>query len=377
MSNGIQLPPAPARKGKHPLLTIVLTIVVLAVILGGIYLWKYTRDQNQPGWQPHPVSVTAMTVKPQPLSRQLEAVGSLTAVEQVTLSSEVAGRIENIAFHSGQLVEPNQTLVQLFDGQEQAQLTSAQARLKFALHQLKRSQRLAPSGAESLDVLQERQSAYTQALGEVKRVEAQIRQKQILAPFAGQLGIRQVNLGQYLNPGDDAVTLTALDKLYVEFTLPQQEFSAITIGGDIHFTSDAYPQRNFTAKVHAIEPQIDRDTRNILVQGELENPDLALRPGMYVNAALQLPANPDAILVPETAVQISAQGYSMVVVRGDNASQQGKADIIAVKIGQRIDNKIEIIDGLNAGDVIVTVGQNRVQPGADVVVQQLVDNGDH
>ncbi|MCH1921611.1 efflux RND transporter periplasmic adaptor subunit [Shewanella sp. A3A] len=376
MSNGVQLPPAPVSDGKQLRTTLIITGVFLALVLGGIYYWKAYLASHQTHWQPQAVPVSAMQVTAAPLPLQLSAVGELSAVQQVTLSAEVAGRVDSLHFHSGEQVKPQQLLAELYNGPEQAALQAAEARLAYAKHQLNRSQQLAPSGAESLDVLQERQSAFAQAQADVNAAKAQLRQKQILAPFAGELGIRQIDLGEYVNPGDAAVTLTALDKLYVEFTLPQQNFAAINVGGDITLTSDVYPQQQFSAKVQAVEPQLDNDTRNVRVQGEFDNAEQLLRPGMYVNAALNLPAATNAMVVPATAVQTSAQGYSVVVVRGDNAKQQGKADIVAVEIGKRIDNRLQIVSGIQVGDVIVVNGQNRLQPGADVVVQQLLAAGE-
>ncbi|WP_024873453.1 efflux RND transporter periplasmic adaptor subunit [Tolumonas lignilytica] len=375
MSNGIQLPPVPVANNKQGKVTFIVTIVCLAFVLGGVFYWKKALTSGAKGWQPQAVPVTAMTVTPRTLDQHLDAVGTLKAVQQVTLSAETAGRIEALNFHSGQIVKPQQLLVQLYDGTEQAALSTAKAKANYARLQLKRSQQLAPKGAESVDVLQERQSALAQAQAEVQQAEALIRQKKILAPFTGLLGIRQVNQGQYLNPGQQAVTLTALDKLYVEFTLPQQQFSAIQPGGKVKLTTDAYPNQSFEATVNAVEPQVDNDTRNILVQAEFENPKQSLRPGMYVNAALVLPPTSNAILLPATAVETSAQGYSVVVIRGEQAHQKGNAEIVAVEIGQRIGDEIQILSGVKAGDVVVTAGQNRIPPGAEVVVQQPADTG--
>lgn len=376
MSNGVQLPPAPVSGNKKWGLTLLITAVCLALVLGGIYYWKSYLAGNQSHWQPQAIPVTAMQVTAEALPLQLTSVGELKAARQVTLSTDVAGRVDSIQFQSGEQVNPSQLLVELYNGVEKAQLKAAQARLNYAKHQLDRSQKLAPTGAESLDALQERQSAFAEAKADVQAAQAQLRQKQIIAPFAGELGIRQVDLGQYVNPGEAVVTLTSLNKLYVEFTLPQQNFSAVKVGGDITLTSDVYPQQQFSAKVHAIEPQLDNDTRNIRIQGELDNSQLLLRPGMYVNAALMLPAQQNALVVPATAVLTSAQGYSMVVVRGENSKQQGKADIVAVEIGKRIDSRIQITGGIKAGEVIVVTGQNRVQPGAGVVVQNLLAAGE-
>lgn len=371
MSNGIQLPPMPEKSRRHPVRTFALTAVSLGVLLGGTYYWKQYNDSQAPVWQAHSTPVNAMVVEPQDLPHHLEAVGSLKAVQQVTLSPETAGRIAYLHFESGQHVKANTLLAQLYAGQEQASLLSAQAKFNYAEHQLKRAKKLVKTGAESIDVLQERQSAFDQAQSDVQFAQSQLRQKQIIAPFSGELGVKKINLGQYVNPGEAAVTLTNLDKLHVEFTLPQQNLAALNMGGKVTFTTDAYPDHTFTATVNAIEPQVDRNTRNILIQGTLDNPDHTLRPGMYGKAELALPPTPNTIVLPETAVQISAQGYSVTVIRGENAKEKGKADIISVQVGKRIDNAIQITDGLKAGDVVVLVGQNRVQPGAEVTVKTL------
>jgi len=202
----------------------------------------------------------------------------------------------------------------------------------------------------------------------VQQIDARLVQKQVRAPFAGILGIRQVNLGQYLNPGDAVATLTALDSLFVDFALPQQELSRLQPGATVIVTSDAWPGRRFTAKVNAIEPKIGADTRNVTVQALLGNGDRALRPGMYVTAALELPVQQGALLVPATAIQTSAQGDSIIVIRGSNARLGGKAEIVPVQTGRRVGNDVVVTSGLRAGDVIVTEGQLRVQPGAEVKV---------
>lgn len=375
MSNSIDLPPMPEKSRRHPVRTFALTAVSLGVLLGGTYYWKQYNDAQAPVWHAHSTPVNAMVIQPQDLPNQLEAVGSLKAVQQVTLAPESAGRLAYVHFESGQHVKANTLLAQLYAGTEQANLLSAQAKFAYAENQLKRAQKLVKTGAESIDVLQERQSAFDQAQSEVQFAQAQLRQKQIIAPFSGELGVKRVDLGQYVNPGEAAVTLTSLDKLHVEFTLPQQNLSALNIGGDVHFTTDAYPNQTFTAKVNAIEPQVDRNTRNVLIQGVLDNPGHQLRPGMYGKAELELPATQNAIILPETAVQISAQGYSVTVIRGDKPTEKGNADIISVQVGKRIDNAIQITKGLQAGDVVVLVGQNRVQPGAEVTVKTL-ENGE-
>lgn len=363
--------PEPSRAAPRlirPTRTMLLTIVLLFVLLGTLYLWRGWRASQAQAWQPQAVSVAAMVVQSRDIPAALEAVGSLRAVREVTLSPEIAGRVSAIHFEAGQPVGAGALLVQLFDGPERADHRAAQAKAAFAGIQVARSQELAPTGAEPRETLEQRRADRDQAAAAVQQIDARLVQKQVRAPFAGILGIRQVNLGQYLNPGDAVATLTALDSLFVDFALPQQELSRLKPGATVIVTSDAWPGRRFTAKVNAIEPKIGADTRNVSVQALLGNGDRALRPGMYVTAALELPVQQGALLVPATAIQTSAQGDSIIVIRGSNARVGGKAEIVPVQTGRRVGNDVVVTRGLRAGDVIVTEGQLRVQPGAEVKV---------
>ncbi|KZC80139.1 efflux transporter periplasmic adaptor subunit [Sphingobium yanoikuyae] len=363
--------PEPSRVAPRlirPTRTMLLTIVLLFVLLGTLYLWRGWRASQAQAWQPQAVSVAAMVVQSRDIPAALEAVGSLRAVREVTLSPEIAGRVSAIHFEAGQPVGAGALLVQLFDGPERADHRAAQAKAAFAGIQVARSQELAPTGAEPRETLEQRRADRDQAAAAVQQIDARLVQKQVRAPFAGILGIRQVNLGQYLNPGDAVATLTALDSLFVDFALPQQELSRLKPGATVIVTSDAWPGRRFTAKVNAIEPKISADTRNVSVQALLGNGDRALRPGMYVTAALELPVQQGALLVPATAIQTSAQGDSIIVIRGSNARVGGKAEIVPVQTGRRVGNDVVVTRGLRAGDVIVTEGQLRVQSGAEVKV---------
>lgn len=361
------VPPSAAAAPRR-MRTLLLTAVILIVLLGGLYLWRGWRAGQAQAWQPQAVPVAAMVVSQRDIPVALEAVGNLRAVREVTLSPEVAGRVSALYFEAGRQVGAGALLVQLFDGPERADRRAAQAKAAFAAKQVARSQELAPTGAEPREMLEQRRADRDQAAAAVQQIDARLTQKQVRAPFAGVLGLRQVNLGQYLNPGDAVATLTALDTLFVDFALPQQELHRLKPGSTVIVTSDAWPGRRFTARVNAIEPKISEDTRNVTVQARLPNPDRALRPGMYVTAALELPVQPGALLVPATAIQTSAQGDSIIVIRGRNARVGGKAEIVPVQTGRRVGNDVVVTGGIRPGDVIVTEGQLRVQPGAEVKV---------
>lgn len=356
--------------------TILATVFALALVLGGLFVWRVLKAGQAQEWHQAPLPVAAMQLEPRDVPLSLEAIGTLRAVREVELSAEVAGRVSAIRFDSGAEVGAGALLVQLFDGPERADREAAQARAAFARMQVARSEELAPSGAEPRERLEERRAERDQALAEVRQLDARLIQKQVRAPFAGQIGIRRVNPGQYLNPGDPVATLTDLTRLYVEFALPQQNLGMIRPGATVTVASDAWPQRTFTARVNAVEPRIGEDTRNITVQAILPNPDRALRPGMYVTASLMLPPQPGALVVPATAIQTSAQGDSVIVIRGKDARKGGKAEFVPVRTGRRIGNDVVIEQGLKPGDVVVTEGQLRVQSGADVTVTAPARAGD-
>lgn len=364
----------PSRRLSAPQLrTIAITVIVLAALLGTLFLWRMLRSGPAQGWQQQAVAVAAVTVHPQTVPVSLSAVGSLRAVEQVTLSPETAGRVSEILFKAGTQVKQGDLLVQLFDGPERAAREAAKAKAAFAKIQYERAQRLVPTGAQSRETLQQYKSEYEQDVAAIHQLDAQIIQKQVRAPFSGELGIRRVNLGQYLNPGDPVVTLTALDPLHVNFALPQENLARLKPGAEVSVTSDAFPGRTFMAKVNAVEPVVDEDTRNVTVQALLPNPGHVLRPGMFVTASLILPPQKGALVLPETAIQTSAEGDSVIVIRGEHPRKGGKAEIVPVQTGRRIGNNVVIASGLKPGDVVVSEGQLRVMPGAEVTVTRLGD----
>ncbi|WHO37769.1 efflux RND transporter periplasmic adaptor subunit [Sphingobium sp. AP49] len=343
------------------------TAGALVLLMVALVAWRTVRNSAPPPAAPPPLPVAAQGIDYRSVPDELQAVGSLRGVRAVTLAAETAGRVTAIRFEAGSHVQQGTPIVMLFDAPERADLAAAEARAAFARIQLQRSKELSPSGAEPRELLQQRQAEYDQAQAAVRQIEARLIQKAVRAPFAGETGIRQVNLGQYLNPGDAIATLTALDKLYVDFTLPQSDLAKLNVGATVAVTSDAWPDRQFSAHITAIEPIVGSDTRNVSVQATLANPDHALRPGMYVTAHVLLPSR-TAIIVPATAIQTSASGGTAVVVRGPNARREGKAQFVPVQLGRRIGDDVIVEQGLTPGDVVVTAGQLRIQPDATVRV---------
>lgn len=323
------------------------------------------------------MDVVATTLEAQTAPVNLEALGEVRAVRQVVLSAEVAGRVADITFESGQRIEAGTILVQLDDAPEQADLAAAGATARFAQRQFTRASELAATEAISREILQQRQAERDQTAAQVQQLEARIRQKRIRAPFAGELGLRRIDLGQYVNAGDQAVTLTDLDRLYVNFDVPQQELARINVGQPIEVHRDLAGNEPIKATISAIEPQINRNTRNVTLQAEINNRERHLQPGMYVTVKVVLPAEMDALVLPASAVMTSSAGNTAVVVRDLSDENIGTGDIVPVEVSRRFGDQVVISQGLEAGDVVLTEGQLRVRPGAElrVLEQSAVQAG--
>ncbi|WP_269617643.1 efflux RND transporter periplasmic adaptor subunit [Zhongshania sp. BJYM1] len=347
---------------------LVVSLIVLVAVFSALYVWRIARVDSQGPYAGQPIPVTATKIVGRTVSNELQALGELQAVHEVLLSPDTAGRVTAIHFEAGQMVNQGALLLQLFDAPEQADLLAASARAEFAQLQLERARELVPVGAESQELLEQRQAEANQAMAGVRQLEARIIQKRIRAPFTGQLGIRRIDLGQYLNPGDVVATLTQLDSLYINFMLPQQALSELSVGALVQVAVDAAPDRLFTAKVSSIEPKVNSETRNILVQAELANQDHSLRPGMYASARLELPPELDAVVLPLTAIQTSAFGDTVVVVRDVNPDGVGEVETVPVTLGRRLGDDVLVEGGVNVGDVVVSAGQNRLPSGAQVKV---------
>lgn len=347
----------------------MVSVVAIALIGGGLWYWRSSKLHGLGGWSGGgPIDVVATTLEPRDVPVRLEALGELRAVQQVTLSAEVARRVATISFKPGQRVKAGTVLVQLDDSIEQADLTAARAAAAFAQQQLGRASELAATGATSREILQQRQAERDQAAAQVQQLEARIRQKRIRAPFDGELGLRRIDLGQYLEPGETVATLTALDRLYANFDVPQQELARLEVGQPVQVHIDTVDAEPIQATISAIEPQVGRDTRNATVQAEVANRGRTLRPGMYVTVSVMLPPEPDALTLPVSALMTSPSGDAAVLVRDLSSERIVKAEIARIVVGRRIGDHVVIARGLEAGDVVVTEGQLRVRPGAELRV---------
>jgi multidrug efflux system membrane fusion protein len=350
--------------------TLAAVAVAAALVAAALAAWRASRPAP-PGWSggaPVDVATTLLRAEAAPVT--LQALGELRAVRQVMLPAEVAGRVAAIRFEAGRTAQAGQLLVQLDDATEQADLAAAQAQAAFARQQLTRAGALAATGALAQELLQQRQAEHDQRAAQVQQLQARIRQKRIEAPFAGELGLRRIDLGQYLQAGDATVSLTDLSSLQVNFDLPQQELGRVRIGQPVLLHSGTPGAAPVRARVSAIEPQVGRDTRSATVQATVPQASHApnvrhgLRPGMYVTVALELPPEAGALLLPATAVMTSSSGDQALRVRALSAEGIGQAEFVPVTLGRRIGERVVVTQGLAAGDVVVTEGQLRVHPGS-------------
>jgi membrane fusion protein, multidrug efflux system len=268
-------------------------------------------------------------------------------------------------------VKAGTPLVQLYDQPDQGDLSNFKAQVTVAELSLDRAKQLASRQFGPQATVDTAQAAYDQAQAGIAKTEAIISQKLVRAPFDGELGVRNVELGQYLTAGTSIVSLTDLSQLYANFTVTEKDSAQLKVGQVVRVAVDAYPGRSFEGKITTIEPQIATDTRNIRVQATIDNPDSVLKPGMFATTTVVLPDKPAVVTVPETAIDYTLYGDSVYLIT-EKKADDGKTSLNAVRTfvqtGNRLDGRAEILKGLKPGDRVVAVGQVKLQPGAAVAI---------
>src|SRR5712671_1752608 len=347
---------------------------LLALLVGALVYFDVFRSgliKQILSKPPPPATVTVVEAKTEVVPNLLTAFGDLAAVHQVNVTSDVSGRITDIMFTAGSDVKAGSVLVQLFDGPDQGDLANFKAQATVAQLSLDRAKQLAARQFGPQATVDQAQSAFDQASAGIAKTQAIISQKLVRAPFDGELGVRKVEVGQYLTAGTQIVSLTDLSVLYANFTVTEKDSAALKVGHIVRIAVDAYPGRNFEGKITTIEPQIATDTRNIRVQATIDNPDHILKPGMFATTTVLLPEKPPVITVPETAVDYTLYGDSVYLIT-EKKDDGGKTSLTAVRTfvqaGSRIGGRAEIRKGLNPGDRVVAVGQLKLQSGAAVAI---------
>jgi membrane fusion protein (multidrug efflux system) len=319
-----------------------------------------------------PTTVSSATVKEEDWAPTLSAVGSISAVQGAVVSSELGGVVSKIAFENGAAAKKGDLLVQLDASAEEALLRSAEAEAELGRQDLERTRGLASRKVVSKAELDAAESKFNRLNAVVDQMRSNIRKKTIIAPFDGQLGIRQVNVGQMINSGQQVVQLTSLDSLFADFALPQQYLGQLTPGLEVHVTTDALPGHVFPGKVTAINSMVDSSTRNITLQATLENPDHVLRPGMFAKAEVTLPEKHKALVVPGSAVSYAPFGDSVFVIEKKKDEKTGKESQAIrqqfVRVGEARGDLVAITQGLKVGETVVSTGVFKLRNGMTVTV---------
>ena len=308
------------------------------------------------------ITVEANKVKSVRMAQGLTAVGSLRSDESVTIRPEVAGRISEIAFREGQRVEKGATLIRFDTSVQRAEVAQADANLGLAKSRLDRSRDLFNKGFISTQARDEAESNFKVAQANFDLAQARLTKLDIKAPFSGIVGLRSVSIGDYVKDGQDIVNLEEIDPLKVDFKVPEIYLKQVAAGQSLQITLDGFPDQTFQGKVFAINPLVDTNGRSIVIRAMVENAGARLRPGMFARVRLLFAAERDSVMVPEQSIiPVGDDHFLFKVV-------DGRAQRTKVEIGQRRDGKVEILRGLEVGDMVVTAGQTKLRDGAQVNV---------
>ena len=346
-------------------------LAAIIVFVVGIKILQIVKMTSTPMVMP-PTTVSSVTVKEEDWAPRLTAVGSVSAVQGAVVSAELAGVVSEINFENGGEAKKGEVLMKLDASQEEALLRSAEAEAQLAQTDLERSRDLAMKKVVSSAELDSAQSKFRRLNAVVDQVRSSIAKKTLIAPFDGQLGIRQVNVGQMINAGQQVVPLTSLDPVFADFALPQQYLGQLTPGLEVHVTTDAIPGRVFNGKLTAINSMVDSSTRNITLQATLDNPDHVLRPGMFAKAEVTLPEKHKALIVPGSAISYAPFGDSVFVIEKKKDEKTGKESQVIrqqfVRVGEARGDLVAITQGLKAGETVVSTGVFKLRNGMPVTI---------
>ena len=376
-----------ATSKRKPRFALRLTLMLLAAVLvfGSVFAVKAffaAQTNNFFDNMPQPAAaVSAAEATTERWSDDAEAVGTLVAVNGADVTTEAGGVVRAIEFEPGQPVRAGQVLVRLNTDNEQATLKALETSARLAKVQADRWQQLGQDRLVSLDEVQQRVAASASAQAQVEAQRALIAQKTIRAPFSGELGIRRVNLGQFVSPGDPIVTLQQLDPILLDFSLPEQRMDALEPGTRIRATVDALPGQVFEGEVTAIEPRVDRDTRNFTAQATLANPGGALRPGAFARVSFALGGEREVVVIPQTAVSFNPYGNAVFVI-SEVPRKEGETDMQGnaltgsklivtqrfIRTGATRGDLVAVTDGLQPGERVATSGLLKLRNEAEVTI---------
>jgi len=355
-----------------------IVLLVIAAAVGGAFGWHiFTLVQGFKA-QKNIATVSDEVAQTETWQPNFVSVGNLDPVQGADIANQVAGNVTAINFDSGQEVEKGQLLVQLDDSNEQAQLQGFKAQEKLAELNAQRSHDIFARHLIAQSDVDTADSNLKQAQSNVANTEADIAKKAIRAPFAGHAGIRNVNLGQYLPVGTVLVTLQALDHMYASFTLPEQSLPSLAKGQKLVATVDAYPNQKFDGQINAIDSKVDPTSHSVRVQGLIANPQHQLRAGMFANVSISAGKPQQVVTVPKSAVTYSLYGNSVFIIgkskdeKDDKGQPQLVANQVFVKLGDDQGTRVAVLEGVKAGDLVVTSGMQKLHSGGDVAINNDV-----
>lgn len=361
---------------KRIFLTTVIALAVVAAIFGAKRRALGREAAAMAAMRPPAAAVTTAPATAGTWRNTLSAVGTVESYQGVVLRSELEGRIVRVAFESGAAVQAGDVLIEMDVSNETAQLKSLEAAARLAAASLERVKSLRETNANPLSELDAAEAGHAQALAAIEGLKATLAKKRIVAPFAGRVGIRHVNLGQFLNKGDVIVSLEAVNPAYVDFALPQQDIPNLKPGLGVNVEVDAFPGRIFTGTIEAIDPRVTEATRSVRLRAVVPNADEALRAGLFARVAVQLPAETQVIELPATAVVYSPYGNSVYVVVEKADAAGGAKQLVAeqrfVTTGDKRGDRVSVLTGLKAGEQVVTAGQMKLRNGAPVTINNSV-----
>src|SRR5438067_8545394 len=364
----MQSPPKRRRKG---IVIAIALLVAIGVFVFGIKVLQIGKMMSMPQTMP-PTTVSSTSVREEDWAPRLTAVGSVGAVQGAVVSAELAGIVSEINFENGAVAKKGEVLMKLDASQEEALLRSAEAEAQLAQTDLERSRDLAMKKVVSSAELDSAQSKFRRLNAVVDQVRSSIAKKTLIAPFDGQLGIRQVNVGQMINAGQQVVQLTALDPVYVDFALPEQYLSQLSNGLEVDVRVDALPDHDFKGKLTAVNSMVDSVTRNVTAQATLQNPERTLRPGMFAKVEVVLPAKGKALVIPGSAVSYAPFGDSVYVIEKKKDEKTGKESQVIrqqfVRIGESRGDFVSVTQGLKGGETIVSTGVFKLRNGMTVTI---------
>ncbi|WP_238152117.1 efflux RND transporter periplasmic adaptor subunit [Microbulbifer sp. A4B17] len=313
-------------------------------------------------------TVTSATAEVQYWKEDLGGIGTVRAVNGVEVTTEAQGVISAIHFKSGQYVQKGDLLAEIFAEPEKAQLQVLDAELRLARRNYVRIKALLDRGVTTESDLDTARSTLDQVVANIEVQRARVDQRVIVAPFSGVLGIRQIDLGQNVSPGEAVVSLQQLDPIFVDFSLPEKNYATVKSGLPVILITDAFPGNSYRGKITAVDPQVDSASRNFLIQATLKNPKQHLRPGMFAQVSVQIDAQRKVLVIPRTALIFAPYGVAVFVLEPDENGDQMIAAKRFVKTGEERGDLVEITQGLLEGDIVASSGLLKLRNGESAII---------